>query len=277
MSYTYPAGFDKNRALELGALINEAYAQRDRGAAWVPPAAYGNIIPFFSAEPGAKIGPLPVPTLGAAPRLPFGFVATQGTDVYVVIRGTITPLEWLEDAYIQPALFSAAHAAWGQVTRGFKIIHDAIFPQILAALTQLKAAGNPLASIYVTGHSLGAALAHLCAADLFLHLGLQPIAYTFSGPRAGDPGFASAYAAAGLPTWRIFNTEDLVPTVPAAAVKLGAQITNPFSVSLSSLVIPQFTKIFPIGYAHLGYPIPVTFHKDTLADNHNLTNTFNAL
>jgi len=103
------------------------------------------------------------------------------------------------------------------------------------------------------------------------------ISYTFSGPRAGDSAFAQAFGGANLQTWRIFNTEDLVPTVPPAAVvmvqpNMGMQSTSPITH-----VLPLFIKMFPAGYEHIGYPIAITFHRDTIADNHNLTTTYQAL
>ena len=50
----------------------------------------------------------------------------------------------------------------------------------------------------MTGHSLGAALAHLAAADIFAQCQISAISYTFAGPRAGDPAFAAAFIHAGL-------------------------------------------------------------------------------
>ena len=59
--------------------------------------------------------------------LPFGFVASKGTQLFVVIRGTQTPLEWLDDASIQPVPFITG---WGSTTAGFLLLHNQIFPAI---------------------------------------------------------------------------------------------------------------------------------------------------
>ena len=106
-------------------------------------------------------------------------------------------------------------------------------------------------SLFVTGHSLGAALAHLTAAGIITKLGLAPIIYTFSGPRAGDPGFGSSYINSGLQTWRIFNTEDIVPVLPISSNQLGS--TSPTSIFLNVLI-----RGLPAGFSHIGYPVGVT-------------------
>ena len=63
----YPPGFDKNRAVELGRLVDAAYAQYDERAGastgWQP-AGY-HIQAVLQAKEGVAF-------------VPFGFVATKG-------------------------------------------------------------------------------------------------------------------------------------------------------------------------------------------------------
>ena len=40
--------------------------------------------------------------------------------------------------------------------------------------------------------------------------------YTFAGPRAGDPTFASLYNGDIATSWRVVNTNDEVPKLPTA-------------------------------------------------------------
>jgi triacylglycerol lipase len=268
VKYTYPNGFDRVRAQELGTLVDAAYQQLQQGQAWQPPAGY-KILATLSAKELWK-------TRGLAPELvahllkavPFGFVAQKGADLYVVIRGTVTPLEWLDDFSIHPVPFAPSGKPWGNTTHGFKALYDNLGPQISQALHAVQAQGGTLQSILVTGHSLGAALAHLAAAGLNAEFGVRPVSYTFCGPRAGDPPFADAFVAANLQTWRVFNTEDIVPTVPPAAVKLLDATVQ--SLSPLGLLLDRFLQLFPAGYQHVGYPIAATFHQTTVAGNHNL-------
>jgi hypothetical protein len=82
--------------------------------------------------------------------------------------------------------------------------------------------------LFITGHSMGGALAVLTAWRLAT-LGRPPVAtYTFGAPRVGDTTFCSGYA---LPTYRIVNRLDIVPEVPLTSVKRllpkRAMSTNP--------------------------------------------------
>lgn len=65
-------------------------------------------------------------------------------------------------------------------------------------------------SLFLTGHSLGAAIATVAARDLQLIRAL----YTFGSPTVGDPDFARGFQAIGLPIYRFVDEHDLVTTVP---------------------------------------------------------------
>src|SRR5262245_6926679 len=179
--------------------------------------------------------------------VPFGFVATKGNDVYVVIRGTKTPLEWFDDFTAQPVSFQPSGKPWGNTMRGFKLLYDDLGPQISQALGTLQAGGGALHSIFVTAHSVGAALAHLSAAETMAQFGAKPVSYTFCGPRAGDPQFVAAFETANLLTWRIFNTEDIVPTVPPAAVQLATPSMGMHGMTAMTQSLIKFVQLSPVG------------------------------
>jgi triacylglycerol lipase len=286
--YSYSASFDKSRAIELAALTDAAYQQLadfQNHRLWTVPGPYTVTPKTYQVTPA---DPLPqaktyqieaqfyavetwgLPTLLPKSPVPFGFVATNGNDTYVAIRGTQTPLEWLDDFTVglvpffpDPANLSVA---WGNTTKGFLGLYNQVIPAITAALQNLQAAGRDLSSLFVTGHSLGAALAHLTAAGIKEKLGrLAPISYTFAGPRTGDPAFAQAYEGADLQTWRIFNTEDIAPTVPISTNQLG-------NTSQTSIFLNLLIRGLPAGFSHIGYPVAVTFDQGKVDDNHNLDN-----
>lgn len=274
MKYTFPPGFDLSRALQLRDLVNCAYNQFMQPNAWTLPDGFVLLPPALTSKEQWKLGPLSEVLAehlpASIPTVPFGFMGTMETDVFVVIRGTKTPLEWFDDFSAEPVVFAPNNVVWGKTGRGYSRIYADLGPQIMQALGNYKAAGGSLDSVYVTGHSLGAALAHLAAAGIAAEFGVKPVSYTFSGPRAGDSAFAAAVKAAGLDTWRMFNTDDIVPTVPPAAVQfttpnMGMTALSPLSQSLSS-----FVKLSTIGYEHIGYPIAATFHYDVVADNHSM-------
>ena len=263
---TYPPNFDKNRAVELGKLVDAAYTQYEErasaGSAWQP-AGYQLHADLQTKEGGVLV--------------PFGFVATKGTDAYVVLRGTVTPFEWLDDATIVPVPFAVN---WGNTTQGFKAVYNQISPTIIQAIDTLKSAGG-IVDLYVTGHSLGAAVAHLVVAGIFAQRHISAISYTFSGPRAGDPAFAAAFVQAGLKTWRIFNTEDIVPTLPLSTPELFPS-TLGLGETPGEMLIKLFLQHAALNrggwlYEHLEVAIPLTFQKGSIVDNHSCTNLYSAL
>ncbi|MEM7125599.1 MAG: lipase family protein [Chloroflexota bacterium] len=74
---------------------------------------------------------------------------------------------------------------------------------------------NP-GSITVTGHSLGGALATLCAIDFQLsYEGKWPIEiFTFGSPRVGNPQFRDLFDANISRSYRMVNGLDIVPGLP---------------------------------------------------------------
>ncbi|MGC3988373.1 MAG: lipase family protein [Chthoniobacteraceae bacterium] len=280
MIYTFPANFDKEIAKQLGGLIDNAYEQLKASHKiedWKKPEGYDTFAVFGAKEPFG-IGKFTVPDVfNVLPTLPFGFVLSKGNDVFIIIRGTQTQLEWVDDFTFQPTPFIEGKPEWGKTTQGFKSLYDQIFPGISTALDQLKASGNPLSNIYITGHSLGAALAHLVATGLYATKALNSTSYTFSGPRTGDSAFATSYQTAALATWRIFNTEDIVPDVPPATVQMDEPPADLKHLLSHADPLRLILRLFPYGYQHIGYPIAITFHGGTVGDNHNLTTTYKAL
>ena len=254
-------------------MVNCAYQQFMQPGLWKLPDGFAVLPPALSAKEFWRLGPLAeafAEHLPLPPPVPFGFVGTIGDDVFVVIRGTKTPLEWFDDFSAEPVPFQPSNLPWGKTGRGYSRIYADIGPQILEALGTYRKNGGSLDSIFVTGHSLGAALAHLVAAGIAAEFGVRPTSYTFSGPRAGDAVFAAATQNAGLQPWRIFNTEDIVPTVPPAAVQfatpnMGMHVMTPITQALSS-----FVKLVSLGYQHVGHPVAVTFHSAVVADNHDM-------
>jgi hypothetical protein len=274
----YPPNFDVNIARQLGQYVDSAYAQY-KNPATPPPPGLADVF-ILSAIETWKTPHFSILGFGAAtPPVTMGFVASQGNDFYIVIRGTITPLEWLDDVTIAPAAFpgNPAKGPWGSTSQGFLDIYNQLWPQITA---QVKRTGRTPASpgnIYVTGHSLGAAVAHLVVAGLYNFYNIVPVSYTFSGPRTGDPVFAQAFAAAGLGTWRIFNTEDIVPTVPFAAIQIALPNLGMATPGSLAQFLPLLVSHFPQPYQHIGAPLAVTFHHDDIAGNHNLTQLYHSL
>lgn len=70
-------------------------------------------------------------------------------------------------------------------------------------------------TVFVSGHSLGGALATLCALDLKVTLGLPDVrVVTFGSPRVGNYIFAKWFEEEIGPHWRFTHNRDIVPSVP---------------------------------------------------------------
>jgi predicted lipase len=99
-------------------------------------------------------------------------------------------------------------ARGAKVHRGFKNALDEVWEGLFPYLAALQRRG---CKIWMTGHSLGAALATL-AADRF---GEAQGVYTFGSPRVGNRRFKENYS---VRTYRFVNGNDLVARVPPAGI-----------------------------------------------------------
>ena len=133
-----------------------------------------------------------------------GYMAANGERMLVAFRGTESFPDWLTNlqAVKDPG-------PWGKVHEGFQ---DSF---LVSALVIGKMIGEMRGEreIWVTGHSLGGALAVLLAATLAEN-GIEVAGlYTFAAPRVGDIAFARELnrSLKGKAHWRVVNEGDLVP------------------------------------------------------------------
>jgi hypothetical protein len=222
-----------------------------------------NLTPFTVSE---ALGPASVAQEAATyVTLPSGFgcqVTVSGfTIVVIALRGTQTWEEWFDDADAFPAAFAGLtplSGGLGSVHSGFYDYYTIGTAGVTAAAgnevssnVSLRAAGSIAqqvgtflsgfqnADVFVTGHSLGAATAGLCALD---------IAYNFTGNAAStsvltlaSPRIAVGVAAdgIGIPTlgneqslvanfqslvntsWAVVHSCDIIPILPPAVTNIG--------------------------------------------------------
>jgi hypothetical protein len=139
-----------------------------------------------------------------------GFLGVCDTHAVLAFRGSdpVTLPTWLTDVVVK--LVDCGEYE-GRVHHGFSSVLRQTWGKVEAMLE--AAQDKP---IFLTGHSMGGALAVLTACRL-AKAGRPPVAtYTFGAPRVGDRAFCAAYA---LPTYRVVNRLDLVPEMPLASVK----------------------------------------------------------
>ncbi len=129
----------------------------------------------------------------------------------VAFRGTVDLQNWVVNLNAIKERISAKVA----VHKGFLGAADALLPVIVEALLPAGADKAKLKPLFVTGHSLGGALASLVG--YFLKQEGLPVAavYTFASPRVGNAAWRRAYhAALGEQTFRVVAQGDPVPLLP---------------------------------------------------------------
>jgi hypothetical protein len=191
--------FSKPTALFLCTLNEAAYTFATTGHCQLPEG--------FTSPVAIRMPPSGRPFfLRDDPLDIWGYATSLNGTTHIVFRGTqFTSAidfaqEWAEDALSLPLKpFGAGH-----VHLGFYGAYEALREATVGAAAATGAPANN--ERVITGHSLGAALATLCWADLGGDL------MTFASPRVGDPAFGTALWNGQ--TVRIINAPDIVPDVP---------------------------------------------------------------
>jgi hypothetical protein len=134
------------------------------------------------------------------------FVAAGRGATIITFAGT-DPLKlpnWISDFDTRPSATGTAE--------GYQTASNAVWPQLSALLSNLAPDEK---EVFVTGHSLGGALA-IITANRIISDRLTDVSavYTFGMPRPGSADFAASYNKdLGTCTYRLVHGEDLVPTV----------------------------------------------------------------
>jgi predicted lipase len=169
----------------------------------------------------------------------------------IAIRGTEGAIEWLDDGDAIPVPFRQVPSA-GRVACGFDRIYSTlkVIKRRLPSATVIAAAAQPETEVFsgsfadqleqlalsreaerglapradgrrparptiVTGHSLGSALTTLFALENSTKNKFDiSTLCTFASPRVGNMEFVRTFNQLPINSWRIVNTEDLVPKLP---------------------------------------------------------------
>ncbi len=133
------------------------------------------------------------------------------SDIVIAFRGT-EPNEWNDIKADMDATKALAETV-GHVHRGFKKEVDDIWPQLEEMLVSNKS--NLAKKLWFTGHSLGGAMASICAGRCLLsHIDTGPEQiHTFGSPRVGTKRYIN-YAKVDYYRW--VNNNDIVTHSPPA-------------------------------------------------------------
>lgn len=141
----------------------------------------------------------------------FGFILETKDSIVIAFRGSDTFADWLADSKVAQTPYYG-----GNVHRGFLFVYQSCQKEIMSNYNNM----SQDKALYITGHSLGAALATLHALDAANKMNFKNIVmYNFASPRVGDPTFASIYNSKLSNSVRFVNTYDEIPKLPQTQVR----------------------------------------------------------
>jgi triacylglycerol lipase len=194
---TRRAAYSDRASLLMAKLCKLAYERYDKGE------SYRLILRDKLAFGGFTL----VDSFSAGPTQ--GFVAYNDTISVLAFRGTTTVEDWKINLDAKREIIKN-HPRNVRAHRGFLRAYAHAEPRILELMRDL-----PDRPFYITGHSLGGALAVIASAALPLEPDVKSdnisAVYTFGAPRVGGGDFTQIVK---VPHYRVFNPWDIVPSVP---------------------------------------------------------------
>ena len=239
-----PSGFDKQFALNTTLPLAEAAYDIADGKSPLLPPGYTLIGPIKIDANKSKLlmkrAALPQQRVMRA-FLDEGHVGglvtrnDQLKTLAISFRGTRTPEEWLKDFDFVPADYTPVKN-WGRVHQGFQLV----YLSMQASLEGLvRSAVGGCTDVWITGHSLGGAVAVLSAPDLAINMTkIVPRLHTYAGPRSGQPSFADKFDKLVKTCFRVVNRWDIVPQLPPVLaqyqhVGVEVQVDGGFTLDLA--------------------------------------------
>jgi triacylglycerol lipase len=187
----------------------------------------------------------------------------QGEDPYIVIafRGTEQKVsDWLTDARAVPTVDGSFKVHTG-FREALMLETNPAGQTALAMVEEIldmqasKDANGDLLPVFVTGHSLGGALALLTTRELALNI--TGACYTYGAPRVANYEY---FEGMKTPVFRVVNSADIVPRVPPGAITV-LVVNLVRGLSWITGFMPMISKLFDKlevwldklnGYRHYG-------------------------
>jgi triacylglycerol lipase len=173
--------------------------------------------------------------------LVIGFRGSEETGIW----DWITDLKFVQQVYPygEPGN-SQIRVHYGFIS-AYKSVRDAIHNQVKQ---------SPHQRVICTGHSLGGALAALCALDVQYNFPEKDVScYTYGSPKVGNSDFRQSYDKRVPKTYRFVNSADTVPSLPPGRYEhvgvlhqLGQAISD--ASSLVDKMVDKVEDHFPHNY-----------------------------
>jgi triacylglycerol lipase len=185
---------------------------------------------------------------------PFGFILESPQEIIIAFRGTSSTTNWISNVMASQERFRYIKEEC-LTHRGFTDIYSSARDRIISVLSKL----SPDKTLYITGHSLGGALATLCAIDVAANTSYtSPILFNYGSPRVGDPDFVKAFKQYVRSSYRYANLFDVVTYAPPHVYKLPK----------------RDTKFY---YSHVHTFMSLSFQNGSTGANHIISSYFTDL
>mmetsp|Transcript_42292 Transcript_42292/g.111859 ORF Transcript_42292/g.111859 Transcript_42292/m.111859 type:complete len:336 (-) Transcript_42292:284-1291(-) len=143
----------------------------------------------------------------------------------IAFRGSQTLTNWIRDSQLWPRSVPYEWCDGCEVEYGFAEILKNVSPKLIRTLAEIgcvpereaSAASGKVSSLYLTGHSLGAAVSTLAMCFLGEAGFNIKLSYNFESPRVGNAAFASVFDkefTRSIPVYRVTHRKDPVVHLP---------------------------------------------------------------
>ncbi|KAG2523243.1 hypothetical protein JM18_005847 [Phytophthora kernoviae] len=133
--------------------------------------------------------------------------------IVIAFRGSMDVTNWLDNlTFLKRRAYPQFPGV--MVHQGFYWAWQSVAGQVLTILQPLQRL-YPHAKLLVSGHSLGGAVAAICAFELeyIQNMSVQAL-YTFGKPRVGNTNFSGRLRNASMEVYRLTHFNDAVPHLP---------------------------------------------------------------
>uniref|UniRef100_A0A0K0F1Q3 Lipase_3 domain-containing protein n=1 Tax=Strongyloides venezuelensis TaxID=75913 RepID=A0A0K0F1Q3_STRVS len=168
----------------------------------------------------------------------YSVIDDQNKEIFIVFRGTKTNDQLLREG-ISTLIDGPDFHGLGVVNFYFNRAHNTLWDSVKKIFEDPKYNDY---KVYVTGHSLGGALAALCAVRIRLENyrnSSDIYLYTFGEPRVGSSKFAFNFDELVPNSWRVIHSKDIVPHLPACGKSSSVNLLQKFIRRISEPCDPN--------------------------------------